>query len=182
MTSAITLERFVMGEQSELARLLLGVGGCGVEIQKRIGTAALSDIVGLTDDINGRGERQIAMDQISNEIFKQRMGHSTVGYYLSEEESDVVALQPNGPYCLAVDPLDGSAQLDEGGVVGSIFGVYHRGRRREGDAFLQPGTGLAAAGLVLYGSQTKLVWSSGRGVHMFICILTPRSGCSRESG
>lgn len=168
MTSKITLDGFVAGEQHELARVILGVAGCGVEIQTRIGTSALTKIVGITEDVNARGERQIPMDQISNEIFKRRMSHSTVGYYLCEEESEVLTMQPDGPYCLAVDPLDGSAQLEEGGVVGTIFGVHHRGRRAKDDVFLQPGSRLAAAGLILYGSQTKLVWSSGKGVNIFV--------------
>lgn len=171
MTSKITLERFVAGEQQELARLILGVAGCGVEIQKRIGTSALTSAVGVTEDINARGERQIPMDQISNEIFKRRMSHSTVGYYLCEEEPEVLTMQPDGPYCIAVDPLDGSAQLDEGGVVGTIFGVHHRGRREKEEVFLQPGHRLVAAGLILYGSQTKFVWSSGKGVHIFVLDL-----------
>jgi fructose-1,6-bisphosphatase I len=129
--------------------------------------------LGLTGTKNVQEEDVRALDAISNDIFTQVFEHMPQVSALASEEMDDVLQLPddgNGKYVVTHDPLDGSGNVDVAGLVGTIFGIYRRksesGRPTLED-FLQPGRNLVAAGYVLYGPCTMLVYTAGGPVNGF---------------
>ena len=116
------------------------------------------------------GDQQKALDVMADEAFADDLKTTSVRYYASEEQDDVVELNPAGKYALAIDPLDGSSNIDVNVSVGTIFSVL-RNPPGSGDpteqSFLQPGNEQVAAGYAIYGPSTQLVLTVGKGVHAF---------------
>lgn len=155
----------------ELTKLLLSLAeGCKV-IGRLVNNAGLSDISGGTGTTNVQGESVQKLDDLSNKILMDylKVSGSCAGY-LSEENEGVVTLNQLGKYTIAVDPLDGSSNIDVLAPIGTIFSVNERlsiiGDVNNAD-FLQVGTQTKAAGFVVYGSSTVLVISVGKGVYGF---------------
>lgn len=131
-------------------------------------------VLGVADSANVQGEQQKALDVLSNEVFiqcNQWAGH--VGGMVSEELDEFYAIPkiyPRGKYLLAFDPLDGSSNIEVNVSVGTIFSIFKappEGEEVTADSFLQAGHEMVAAGYCLYGPQTTLVLSTGRGVNAF---------------
>jgi fructose-1,6-bisphosphatase I len=127
----------------------------------------LVDILGSTSDTNVQGETQQKLDVIANEIIVKAFDHGgRLCAMASEEEADIIHIPENfrsGKYVLLFDPLDGSSNIDVNVPVGTIFSVYKkitRGARGEMEDMLQPGRRQVAAGYVIYGSSTMLVYTS----------------------
>ncbi len=121
-----------------------------------------------------QGEIQQKLDVLANDIIIKAMDHGgRLCAMASEEEPDIIQIPDNfrcGKYCLLFDPLDGSSNIDVNVPVGTIFSVVRkitRGRRGEMEDMLQPGRRQVAAGYVIYGSSTMLVYTTGQGVHGF---------------
>ena len=121
-----------------------------------------------------QGEEQQKLDHFANEAIKSALSHTgRVCVMGSEEDDDVVPVPPQfaaGKYAVLFDPLDGSSNIDANASIGTIFSIYRRvsmeGRGTVRDV-LQAGLRQVAAGYVLYGSSTILVYTTGQGVHMF---------------
>jgi len=198
-----TLTRFLIEEQRRYNHATGGFTGLVNDVRlacKRIarviGKGALSDALGTAGTTNVQGETQMKLDVLANDIFVRtnEWGGQLRGM-LSEEMDDpypIPAEYPRGKYLLLFDPLDGSSNIDVNAAVGTIFSIYRRvtmeGRGNVADV-LQPGCKQAAAGYVMYGSSTMLVYTTGAGVHGFtldpsigeflLCrpkIITPRVG------
>jgi fructose-1,6-bisphosphatase I len=155
----------------ELSKLILSLAeGCKL-IGKLVNNAGLSDITGTTGTTNVQGETVQKLDDLSNKILMDylRASESCAGY-LSEENEGIVTLNEGGAYTIAVDPLDGSSNIDVVAPIGTIFSVNERlspkGKVTEAD-FLQKGNVAKAAGYVVYGSSTVLVVTVGKGVYFF---------------
>ncbi len=155
----------------ELTKLLLSLAeGCKV-IGRLVNNAGLSDISGGTGSTNVQGESVQKLDDLSNKILMDylKVSGSCAGY-LSEENEGITTLNQAGNYTIAVDPLDGSSNIDVLAPIGTIFSVNQR-LSAAGDVnnadFLQVGTQTKAAGFVVYGSSIVLVVSVGKGVYGF---------------
>src|SRR5687768_3805344 len=143
-------------------------------IANKVRSAGLADILGTTEDMNVQGEIQAKLDVIANEIIIKAVDHSgRLCAMASEEEPGIIPIPERfkcGKYCLLFDPLDGSSNIDVNVPVGTIFSVTRkitRGTRGEMEDMLQPGRRQVAAGYVIYGSSTMLVYTTGQGAHGF---------------
>lgn len=136
--------------------------------------AGLVDVLGSAESINVQGETQQKLDVIANDVMKQTIMHAgRVCVMASEEEQDAVSCSPKngGKYTLLYDPLDGSSNIDVNVSIGTIFSIHRRVSSGDGPGdlgdLLQPGRTQVAAGYIIYGSSTVLVYTTGGGVHAF---------------
>lgn len=183
MNKVVTLNQFIIERQYEIpeatggfSRLLHHIGIAAKKVNREVNKAGLVDILGRTGVENVQGEEQQKLDLYANETFldELRASGECCGV-ASEENEDIVifdrGLQRDGRYIVCMDPLDGSSNIDVNVSVGTIFAIYKRlsapGGPAEKADFMQPGSMLAAAGYVIYGSSTMLVYSSGSGVNGF---------------
>ena len=180
-TSVVTIDRFIIEQEKqfpeatgELSRILYDIALAGKMIANKVRSAGLADILGAQGTANVQGEDQQKLDVISNEIIVKAMDH---GGHLcamaSEEEPDIIHIPDGfkcGKYVLTFDPLDGSSNIDVNVPVGTIFSVMKKisvGARGEMEDMLQPGRRQVAAGYIIYGSSTMLVYTTGQGAHGF---------------
>ncbi len=180
-TSVVTIERFIIEQErlhpeatGELSGILYDLALAAKMIATKVRMAGLADILGATDMTNVQGEVQQKLDVLANEIIVKAMDHGgRLCGMASEEEPDIIQIPEGfkcGKYVLLFDPLDGSSNIDVNVPVGTIFSVVRkitRGTRAEMEDLLQPGRRQVAAGYVIYGSSTMLVYTTGQGVHGF---------------
>jgi fructose-1,6-bisphosphatase I len=180
-TSVVTIERFIIEEErnhpeatGELSGILYDLALAAKMIANKVRSAGLADILGATENENVQGEVQQKLDILSNEIIVKAMDHGgRLCAMASEEEPDIIQIPDNfkcGKYCLLFDPLDGSSNIDVNVPVGTIFSVVRkitRGRHGELEDMLQPGRRQVAAGYIIYGSSTMMVYTTGQGAHGF---------------
>jgi fructose-1,6-bisphosphatase I len=182
MSKVKTLGQFIIEKQSdfpyakgELSRLLRDIGIAAKIINREVNKAGLADILGEAGETNIQGEQVKKLDVFSNE---QMIAALTVGgeccAIASEENEDVIPIENhqsvNARYVVAFDPLDGSSNIDANVSVGSIFSIYRRiSLNGPGtfEDFMQRGTEQVAAGYVIYGSSTMMVYTTGKGVNGF---------------
>jgi fructose-1,6-bisphosphatase I len=143
-------------------------------IANKVRSAGLADILGAQGTDNIQGEEQQKLDVLSNEIIVKAMDHGgRLCAMASEEEPEIIPIPEGfrcGKYVLLFDPLDGSSNIDVNVPVGTIFSVLRKitnGRHGTLEDMLQPGRRQVAAGYVIYGSSTMLVYSTGQGAHGF---------------
>ncbi len=182
LSRVITIERFILDQEElhpeatgELSNLLYDIALAAKIINSHIRMAGLADILGSAGLINVQGEVVQKLDAFANETMKHALLHTgRVCLVGSEEDEHPVPTPPeygSGKYVVLYDPLDGSANIDVNVSIGTIFSV-HRRRSPEGTPgtladCLQNGRTQAAAGYVLYGSSTMMVYTTGQGVHGF---------------
>lgn len=157
----------------EISILLTQMGFAAKVLAREISRAALMGNLGLMGETNATGDAQKKLDVFSNQIVIDAFSDIGLVAAIASEELDQVKLIECGQqaqYILCTDPLDGSSNTDTGSAVGTIFGIYRRQTSgycsTEADA-LQPGTELVAAGYVLYGTSTMLVYTTGGRVDGF---------------
>lgn len=183
----ITLARHIFMAQpthplaAELSQLLAQLGAAATIIAAQVRQAALGNLLGRTGDVNIQGEQVEKLDQFANETFIQAFGPGRlVCTLISEEMEQPLHLFENcaqGRYALLVDPIDGSSNIDVNGTIGSIFSFYRRGDDAPHGApedQLRKGSEQVAAGYVMYGPSTIVVYTCGRGVYAF--TLNPSDG------
>lgn len=137
------------------------------ELSGAIAAGGLGTELGLHLGQNSDGDRQAALDVMADAAFRTALAGSGVRWYASEELDTVAALDDDGTLAIAIDPLDGSSNIDVNVSIGTIFGFYPAEATAEA-SFLRPGRELRAAGYVIYGPQTALVASFGAGVAKFV--------------
>lgn len=176
-----TLGEFIVEKQhdfphatGELTALISAIKLGAKIIHRDINKAGLVDILGTSGVENIQGEQQMKLDLFANEKLKAALkARGIVAGIASEEEDEFVIFEgvENGKYVVLMDPLDGSSNIDVNVSVGTIFSIYRRitppGTPVTEEDFLQPGNQQVAAGYVVYGSSTMLVYSTGCGVHAF---------------
>lgn len=179
----LTLNEFIVRQQDDfpyatgdLTRLLGHIGIASKIVNREVNMAGLVDILGETGKENIQGEQVKKLDAFANEQFKSILGSSIeVCGLATEEEEEAVSfesdLSRDGKYIVCMDPLDGSSNIDVNVSIGTVFCIYRRiserGTPSVVEDFLQPGTKQAAAGYVLYGSSTMMVYTTGMGVTGF---------------
>jgi fructose-1,6-bisphosphatase I len=177
----ITIERHILDEQQIhpeatgiLTNILYDLALAGKYIASQTTRAGLSEILGATEDINIQGETVMKLDHLADQaIFRLNDHTGRIAVMASEEHEHLLPIPegfPVGKYVLLFDPLDGSSNIDYNATIGTIFALYRRlsftGPGTLDDC-LQPGNALVAAGYMIYGSSTMLVYSSGSGTHGF---------------
>lgn len=178
-----TLGEFIVAKQhdfphasGELSSLIGSIKLAAKIVNREINKAGLVDITGASGEENIQGEQQQKLDLYANDKFKAALeNRDQVCGVASEEEDEAVAfnkeLNQNAKYVVLMDPLDGSSNIDVNVSVGTIFSIYRRispiGTPAIEDDFLQPGNKQVAAGYIIYGSSTMLVYTTGNGVHGF---------------
>ncbi|MDD3557495.1 MAG: class 1 fructose-bisphosphatase [Melioribacteraceae bacterium] len=181
-TRFMTLNRHILeGEKmhpeatGELSALLSQLSMAAKVISLEVNKAGLVDILGFTGDSNVHGEQVKKLDMFAHEILIRAMDHG--GHFCvmaSEEEEDIIRIPQKhkiGKYVLLFDPLDGSSNIDANVSIGTIFSILKRvtpdGKPGTIEDCLQEGYKQVAAGYVLYGSSTMLVYTTGHGVYGF---------------
>ncbi|MBL4664003.1 MAG: class 1 fructose-bisphosphatase [Flavobacteriaceae bacterium] len=168
----------------ELSRLINSIRLAAKVVNHEVNKAGLVDILGAAGDVNIQGEDQQKLDVYANEAFiKGLTNREIVCGIASEEEDDFIVIEGrNGKndnkYVVLIDPLDGSSNIDVNVSVGTIFSVYRRvtpeGSPVTLEDFLQPGNKQVAAGYIIYGTSTMIVYTTGYGVNGF--TLNPAIG------
>ena len=168
----------------ELSRLLSSIKLASKVVNHEVNKAGLVDILGAAGETNIQGEEQQKLDVYANEVFMGTLvNREIVCGIASEEEDDFVIIEGknkshDNKYIVLIDPLDGSSNIDVNVSVGTIFSIYRRvtpiGTPVTKEDFLQPGNLQVAAGYVVYGTSTMLVYSTGHGVNGF--TLNPAIG------
>lgn len=181
--SITTLNEFIIQRQAdfpyakgELSRLLSHFGIAAKIVNKKINKAGLVDIIGVSGITNVQGEDQQKLDAFADEVFISSLQSSgEVCGIVTEENQEIITfdddLSKDGKYIFLMDPLDGSSNIDVNVSIGTIFSIYRRvsprGHTARADDFLQEGTRMVAAGYIIYGSSTMLVYTTGKGVNGF---------------
>ncbi|CAM4083645.1 class 1 fructose-bisphosphatase [Flavobacterium antarcticum] len=186
-----TLGEFIIEKQTdfkyssgELSRIINSIRLAAKVVNYKVNKAGLVDIIGAAGEQNIQGEDQQKLDVYANEVFIQNLiNREIVCGIASEENDDFITVQGsdnshNNKYVVLMDPLDGSSNIDVNVSVGTIFSVYRRvtpiGSPVTLEDFLQPGINQVAAGYVIYGTSTMIVYTTGHGVNGF--TLNPAIG------
>jgi len=178
----VTVQQHILDEQrrfpgssGSFSSLLSGISMATKMIQDKVRRAGLTDILGEHGATNVQGERQQKLDVYSNEVLIHFLGlRDSVGVLASEENEQPMIVHQgteDANYAIVFDPLDGSSNIDVNVSVGTTFSILRRpdgvGMDEPDKWVLQPGSKQIAAGYVVYGSSTILVYSVGNGVHGF---------------
>lgn len=182
MSGIKTLGQFIIEKQAdfsyakgELSRLLRDIGIASKIVNREVNKAGLVDILGDAGTVNIQGEGQKKLDVFANIQFISALTSGGECCIVATEEEDEFVridspVSKNAKYIVCIDPLDGSSNIDCNVAVGTIFSIYRR-KSVEGEAtladVLQKGTQQVAAGYVIYGSSTMLVYTTGKGVNGF---------------
>lgn len=184
----VTIERFILEQERDypdatgtLTNVLYDIALAAKIISSHTSRAGLAQILGSTGEQNVQGEEVQKLDAFAERtIFRLNDHTGRLAVMASEENEDLIPIPKQfatGKYVLVYDPLDGSSNIDYNVSVGTIFAI-HRRKSLEGpgtlEDCLQPGRSLVAAGYIIYGSSTILVYSTGQGVHGF--TLDPHIG------
>jgi fructose-1,6-bisphosphatase I len=186
-----TLGEFIIENQNsfkyssgELSRLINSIRLAAKVVNYEVNKAGLVDILGNSGQVNTQGESQQKLDVYANEKFIQMLtNRNIVCGIASEEEDEFISInslnsQNQNKYVVLIDPLDGSSNIDVNVSVGTIFSIFRRvtpvGNEVTIDDFLQKGEEQVAAGYVIYGTSTMLVYTTGDGVNGF--TLNPAIG------
>jgi fructose-1,6-bisphosphatase I len=183
MERPITLGEFIFQNQKdfpyatgELSALLSCIKLAGKVVNQAINKAGLENIRGKSKLFNVQGEKQAKLDVMANEVFVETLrGRGQICGLVSEEIEEALIFDDkrhkDAKYIVLIDPLDGSSNIDVNVTVGTIFSIYHRiseiGSPVTQADFLQPGSSQVAAGYLIYGSSTILVYTTGNGTHGF---------------
>ncbi len=179
--SVVTIERHIIEAERQFpeatgafSSILYDIAFAAKMIAREVRRAGLNDILGLTGEVNVQGEEVKKLDEFANDVIFKALDHT--GHLCgmaSEEEEDFIPIPdrfPTGKYCVMYDPLDGSSNIDANVSVGTIFSIHRKVSDHERGCVedcLQAGTRQVAAGYVVYGSSTMLVYTTGNGVHGF---------------
>lgn len=173
MDSRLTLRCYLtdavlgMPDGAAVAMVIAAIAGAAVDLAALIADGPLAGITGADGDVNSDGDRQKDIDLAADDMMRRALRTCPVAAVLSEELALPELLDAEAPLCVAIDPLDGSANLANNISVGTIFSI----RRRGNDVlstFFEPGTAQCAAGFVVYGPQTTLVVALDSRVDIFI--------------
>ena len=178
-----TLNEFIIDKQAQipyatggLSKMLNHIGIAAKIVNKKVNKAGLVDILGEAGEVNVQGEDQKKLDVFANQRFIRALKASGECCGIaSEEDQEIITFDDDfskeGEYVVCMDPLDGSSNIDVNVSIGTIFSIYHRispkGEKAQVEDFLQEGRKQVAAGYIIYGSSTMMVYTTGDGVNGF---------------
>ena len=177
----VTISRFVVDQEHQVPEatgaftsLLHDIALAAKLIGREVNKAGLVDILGGAGKLNVHGESVQKLDEFANSVMYRALDHTGLVACMASEENDtyipIPEKFPAGDYVVIFDPLDGSSNIDVNVSIGTIFSIHRKitdGERGTLEDCLQPGSRQVAAGYVLYGSSTMLVYTTGAGVHGF---------------
>ena len=177
----VTISRFLIEQErtfheatGAFTNLLQDIALAAKVISREVNKAGIADIIGAAGSENVHGETVQKLDLFADDVMYRALDHTgLVACLASEESEDFIPIPdkfPTGEYVVIYDPLDGSSNIDVNVSIGTIFSIHRKVSKGERGALedcLQPGTRQVAAGYVLYGSSTMMVYTSGTGVHGF---------------
>lgn len=200
----LTLDEFTIQQlrnfpqaTGELSSLLRDIGLAAKRVNVEVNKAGLVDILGDAGSVNVQGEDVKKLDVYANNQFMGALKHGIACAGLGSEELDEIVIfddevSNNSKYVVLIDPLDGSGNIDVNVSIGTIFGIYRRvsekGQPCTREDFLQAGNRQVAAGYIVYGSSTMLVYATRRGVNGFtldpsigeFCLSHPDIKCPNQ--
>lgn len=177
-----TLGQFIIEKQAEfpyakgeLSRLLRDLGIAAKVVNREVNKAGLADILGDHGTCNIQGEEQKKLDVFADEQFVEALSQGGECCVIASEEHDEyikisTAVSKNAKYIVCIDPLDGSSNIDVNVSIGTIFSIYRRKNVDEPVSItdvLQKGINQVAAGYIVYGASTMMVYTTGKGVNGF---------------
>jgi fructose-1,6-bisphosphatase I len=177
----VTIERHIIEEERQFpeatgafSNIMYDLAFAAKMIGREVRRAGLADVLGYTGEVNVQGEEVRKLDEFAHEVIFKALDHT--GHLCgmaSEEVEDFIPIPdkfPTGRYCVLFDPLDGSSNIDANVSVGTIFSIHRKVSDHPRGCVqdcLQAGTEQVAAGYIVYGSSTMLVYTTGNGVHGF---------------
>lgn len=183
MAKVTTLNQFIIEQQAavpgatgDFSRLLHHIGIAAKKVNREVNKAGLVDILGQAGTENVQGEDQQKLDIYADvTLMDELCASGECCAVASEENQDIIVFEQgmckDGKYIFCMDPLDGSSNIDVNVSIGTIFSIYRRksniGELATTEDFLRKGTEQVAAGYVIYGSSTMLVYTAGNGVNGF---------------
>ena len=157
---------------ADVADIVEAIGTVAKALSKKISRGALEGAMGAMVGENTDGDHQKALDIIADDLFFEHIRKTSVRWFASEEREEVVEANPSGRLALAIDPLDGSSNIDVNMSIGTIFSIFEA--KDTGDeSFLRPGTEQLVGGYIIYGPQTGMIITFGKGT--LSLILDPDS-------
>ena len=170
-----TLENYLQGQvaddhiQSAVAETISSISAASIGIAQRVSLGPLAGDPGKACGSNVDGDVQKELDLVANDFIVDALSDAPVAYLVSEELDEPMAMQEAAPLVVAVDPLDGSSNIETNAAVGTIFSIFPAGAENTpvDEVVLQPGINQLAAGYCIYGPQTSLVLTVGSGTHIF---------------
>ena len=150
-----------------VGQVVEAIASASIELAALIADGPLAGITGANGGTNSDGDQQKDIDVAADEMMLRALRAAPVAAVLSEEAALPEALDPEAPLCVAIDPLDGSANLENNVSVGTIFSIRPRGNDIL-STFFEPGTAQCAAGFIVYGPQTTFVLAHNASVDIFI--------------
>lgn len=162
-----TLDGLPAALAPDVADTLQRLARAAAELARRIARGGIDGDLAAARGTNADGDGQKALDVIADETFRAALAGGAVRHYASEEQEEVCTLNPAGTLALAIDPLDGSSNIDTNISIGTIFGLYPAADA-PAESFLRPGRDLRAAGYAIFGPQCCLMLGLGDGVLKFV--------------
>jgi len=165
------------GDNSAVTETVLCLAEAMIRISKLVARGPLAGAMGAARGDNADGDVQKELDIVANDAVIEALQDAPVAYLVSEELDDPLIMRPGAPLYMAVDPLDGSSNIETNAAVGTIFAIFPAEMTEDtgvDTAALQPGVNQLAAGYCIYGPQTALVLTLGSGTHIF--TLDPVAG------
>jgi fructose-1,6-bisphosphatase I len=158
---------------SDVVDVVLALSSVAIELSKKIARGALEGAMGALVGENTDGDAQKALDIIADEMFFKQICKTSVRWFASEEREEVIEANASGRLALAIDPLDGSSNIDVNLSIGTIFSIYDA-KETPNESFLRPGSDQIAGGYIIYGPQTAMMITFGAGT--LSLILDPDTG------
>jgi len=169
-----TLNNYLQSETDEgtsgVAETILCLADAMIRISKLVARGPLAGAMGAARGDNADGDVQKELDIVANDAVVEALQDAPVAYLVSEELEEPLIMRPDAPLYVAIDPLDGSSNIETNAAVGTIFAIFPavNDENTTVDAnVLQPGANQLAAGYCIYGPQTSLVLTTGNGTHIF---------------
>jgi fructose-1,6-bisphosphatase I len=150
-----------------VGEVIEAIAAAAIDLAALIADGPLAGITGRANGFNSDGDQQKDIDVAADQIMRRALSSAPVAAVLSEEAALPETFKPRAPLCVAIDPLDGSANLENNISVGTIFSIRPRGHDVL-STFFEPGTAQCAAGFIVYGPQTMLVLALNKSVDIFI--------------
>jgi fructose-1,6-bisphosphatase I len=150
-----------------VSEVIEAIAAAAIDLAALIADGPLAGITGRVDGVNTDGDQQKDIDVAADRIMRRALSDAPVAAVLSEEAALPETFKPGAPLCVAIDPLDGSANLANNISIGTIFSIRLRGNDVL-STFFEPGTAQCAAGFIVYGPQTTLVLALNKSVDIFI--------------